>query len=219
MKRIGHVLITAMVFSAIAVPLAKGQNSTQPAGSTAVQSTSQVTSQSESLGDYARSLRKDKKPVAPKTFDNDNLPTDDKLSVVGNAEPAPTDSQAAQTGDQNQAGDKQADDSSKKADSQSPEERQKANDDWKGKIAAQKDKIDLLSRELDVLQREYKLRAAAMYADVGNRLRNAAQWDKEDAQYKQQIADKQKAVDDAKQQLDDMQEQARKAGVPSSMRE
>ena len=77
----------------------------------------------------------------------------------------------------------------------------------------------MLSRELDVLQREYQVRAAAMYADVGNRLRNSADWDKQDAQYKQQIADKQKAVDDAKQKLDDMQEEARKAGVPASARE
>jgi hypothetical protein len=69
----------------------------------------------------------------------------------------------------------------------------------------------LLSRELDVLQREYRLRAAAFYADAGNRLRDAGAWDKEDAQYKQQIAAKQKAVDDAKKQLDDLQEQARKA--------
>jgi len=47
-----------------------------------------------------------------------------------------------------------------------------------------------------------------MYADAGNRLRNAGAWDKEDAQFKQQIADKQKALDQAKQTLDDLQEQA-----------
>ena len=77
------------------------------------------------------------------------------------------------------------------------------------------DQIDLLGRELDVLQREYQIRAAAMYADAGNRMRNSADWDKQDAQYKQQIADKQKALDDAKQKLEDMQEDARKAGVPA----
>ena len=76
-----------------------------------------------------------------------------------------------------------------------------------------------MSRELDVLQREYQLRAAAMYADAGNRLRNEGDWDKQDAQYKQQIADKQKALDDAKQKLEDMLEDARKAGVPASIRE
>jgi hypothetical protein len=58
-----------------------------------------------------------------------------------------------------------------------------------------------------------------MYSDAGNRMRNSAQWDKEDRDYKQQIEDKQKAVDAAKQGLDDLMEQARKAGVPSKMRE
>ena len=58
-----------------------------------------------------------------------------------------------------------------------------------------------------------------MYADAGNRMRNSADWDKQEAEYKQKIADKQKAVEDAKQKLDDMQEDARKAGVPASMRE
>ena len=87
-----------------------------------------------------------------------------------------------------------------------------ADKQWADKIAGQKDQIDLLGRELDVLQREYQIRAAAMYADVGNRMRNSADWDKQDAQYKQQIADKQKALDDAKQKLEDLQEDARKAG-------
>jgi hypothetical protein len=58
-----------------------------------------------------------------------------------------------------------------------------------------------------------------MYADVGNRLRNSGDWDKQDADYKQKIADKQKALDDAKQKLEDIQEDARKAGTPSSIRE
>ena len=97
--------------------------------------------------------------------------------------------------------------------------KQKMFEEWKNKISAQKDKIDLLTRELDVLQREYRLRAAAFYADAGNRLRNSGNWDQEDAKYKQQIDDKQKALDAAKQQLDDMQDHARKAGVPSGLRE
>jgi hypothetical protein len=58
-----------------------------------------------------------------------------------------------------------------------------------------------------------------MYADAGNRLRNSGTWDKEDTDYKKKIEEKKKAVDDAKQQMDDMQEEARKAGVPTSVRE
>ena len=77
----------------------------------------------------------------------------------------------------------------------------------------------MLGREFDVLQREYQIRAAAMYADAGNRMRNSADWDKQDTQYKQQIADKQKSLDDAKQKLEDLQEEARKAGASASARE
>jgi hypothetical protein len=77
----------------------------------------------------------------------------------------------------------------------------------------------MLTREVDVANREYRLRAAAFYADAGNRLRNSGTWDKEDSQFKEQMADRQKKLDDAKKQLEDLQEQARRAGVPSSMRE
>ena len=99
------------------------------------------------------------------------------------------------------------------------EERQKMLDEWKKRLDDQKTQIASAEKELDLLNREYRLRAAAMYADVGNRLRNSVSWDKEDREYKQQIAEKEKAVADAKQKLDDMQESARKAGVPSSVRE
>lgn len=90
---------------------------------------------------------------------------------------------------------------------------------WGEKITSQKQQIELAERELNVLQREYQIRAAAMYADAGNRLRNQADWDKQDTQYKQQIADKQQALDNAKQKLEDLEEEARKAGVPASIRE
>jgi hypothetical protein len=181
----------------------------------------------DNLGDYARNVRKDKgqKPGATKKFDNDNLPKNDKLSIVG---PAPSESASAPAAEQTaasasstpaaEAGAKEpAKETAAKA-GQSAEERQKAYNEWKDKIAAQKNQLDLASREFDVLQREYRLRAAAFYADAGNRLRNSGSWDKEDTQYKQQIAQKQKAVDAAKQQLEALQEQARKAGVPASMR-
>jgi hypothetical protein len=176
------------------------------------QSAAQTQDQS-SLGDYARKVRKD--PVAPKAkpkvFDNDNLPTDDKLSVVGEQSAANAGSPAP--ADQKDAA------AAKPAGSPEDEQakKQAAWKSWQDRLTAQKDQIDLASRELDVLQREYQLRAAAMYADAGNRMRNSAEWDKQEAQYKQQITDKQKAIEDGKQKLEDMQEEARKASVPSAM--
>lgn len=160
----------------------------------------------QSLGEVARSTRKAKvQPTSStKHFDNDNLPTTDKLSVVGpapaaNAQSADPNAAAAQT----PAVDPKA----------AAEERQRAADEWKDKIADQKKNIDSLNRELDLTQREYRLRAVAQYSDAGNRLRNSAQWDKDEADFRKQLDEKQKAVDAAKKELDNLQEQARKAGV------
>jgi hypothetical protein len=164
----------------------------------------------QSLGDYARAARK-RKPEPSSTsrhYDNDNLPTNENLSVVG---PPPTTANAGQGAvntSSTPATKAPAADPAKAA-----AENQKMADEWKKKLDKQKEKIDSLNHELDLDQREYRLRAAAMYSDAGNRLRNAAQWDKDDAQYKSDVDGKQKALDAARQEFDEMQEQARKAGI------
>ena len=194
---------------------------------------SQNSSSGSSLGDYARQVRKDPgtAPSKPKVFDNDNLPKVDKLSVIGqtpatatansaDAKAKPSDSATPAAGEAKAATDNKASDAKAGADAKAPEDpatKQAAAKQWADKIATQKEQIDLLTRELDVLQREYQIRAAAMYADAGNRMRNSADWDKQDAQYKQDIADKQKTLDDAKQKLEDLQEEARKAGAPPAV--
>jgi hypothetical protein len=201
-----------------------------PAGAQNQASTaSQNSSSGSSLGDYARQVRKDPgNTTKPKVFDNDNLPREDKLSVVGRPATPAADSADAKTAQTESAAssDAKAGAAPEKAPLTStpkaPDDdktKENAVKQWADKLAAQKDQIDLLTRELDVLQREYQIRAAAMYADAGNRMRNSADWDKQDTQYKQQIADKQKAIEDAKQKLEDTQEDARKAGVPASVRE
>ena len=203
MKRIAYMGMAAMFLLGVL---------TLPAGA-----------QSDSLGDYARNARKDKdkQPSSAKKYDNDNLPRNETLSIVGNTTEEPSDKAAADaTPAATPASDQSAANPAPKAEKpkEAADERQKEFSQWKDKITGQKGQIDLLGRELDVLQREYRLRAAAFYADAGDRLRNSANWDKEDRQYKAQIAEKQKAADAAKQQLNDLQEQARKAGVPASMR-
>jgi hypothetical protein len=219
MDRITHLWLATVVLGAVLVNSSTAQNPGQNAG--APSAGTQATNASEpSLGNYARTLKKDKKQEASKKFDNDNLPREDKLSVVGSTGSA----DSATTGEDQQAA--SADSSSRdkgKAPRVTPgetsEQRQQVYDQWKDKISSQQSEVDLRSRELDVQQREYKLRAAEFYSDAGERLRNQAAWDKEDAEYKQRIAEKQKALDEAKQKLDDVQEDARKAGVPSSVRE
>ena len=156
-----------------------------------------VGAQSEPLGDYARAIRKeDKAPASAKKYDNDNLPSSDNISVVGNSTDTagPEDANPAPAANAAKPEDGATAARSGTAGLQQSRGGRKTNDDWKQKISDQQGKVDLLSRELDVTQREYRLRAAAFYADAGNRLRGSATWDKEDAQYKQQIAQKQKAL-------------------------
>jgi hypothetical protein len=197
MKRIANVFLTEVILAGMLVAVSGAQ--------------------SEPLGDYARSIRKgDKTAASAKKYDNDNLPSSDN-SVVGNATDSTGPEDANPAPEANSA--KPENGATPSAPSQDAAKKTDPNDAWKQKIADQQGKVDLLSRELDVTQREYRLRAAAFYADAGNRLRGSATWDKEDAQYKQQIAQKQKAVDDAKKALDDLKEQARKAGVPAKLRE
>ena len=57
------------------------------------------------------------------------------------------------------------------------------------------------------------MRAAVFYSDAGNRLRDAGDWDKQDAQYKSDMDSKQKAIESAKEQLTQLQEDAHKAGI------
>ena len=195
-------------------------------------------SQEPSLGDYARNAKKDKKAVA-KTFDNDNIPMEDTLSVVG-APASPSNAQTSpQTPADSSASTENADgsissgtkpipgahaakidpdkDKEQITPGEAAEDRQKVFDKWQGKLGDQQQKVELLNRELDVMQREYKIKVADMYGDAGSRLRNESNWDKQDADYKQKLEEKQKALTDAKQNMDDMQEDARKSGVPSSV--
>lgn len=205
MKRIVYFWMIAVLAFVIALPLSFAQSS---------------------LGDAARANRKEKssEPAPTRVFDNDNLPAQEHINVVGKQpaqEPASlAESSQAKTQDDNATQDKDSKTTKLTADSdQQGDDHDKINEQWHKRISDQKDTIKLLERESDVLQREYRLRAAAMYADVGNRLRNSASWDKEEKDYKNRIEAKQKELDLAKRQLGDMQEEARKAGVPAGMRE
>src|SRR5450631_4470700 len=135
------------------------------------QSSSSGTPSGSSLGDYARQVRKDPGAAQKKkVFDNDNLPVDDKLSIVGptpastpssdtSAEAKPADSAAAPAAgaaptDAKAQGDGKA---PLKSSAKTPEEdaaakeseKQAAIKQWGDKITAQKDQIDLTARELD----------------------------------------------------------------------
>jgi predicted RNase H-like nuclease (RuvC/YqgF family) len=161
-----------------------------------------ATAQSESLGDYARAMRKQKRPPAKMVYTNDNLPTTTTISVVG--QPPLTTEVSPAAGPQ---------DEKAKAE---PKEDKTSEAKAQDQISQQKKKIADLEHELDLLQREYKLQVANYYADAGTQLRDQKNWSDQEAKYRADIADKQKQIDEAKAQLQEMQEQARQADAQSS---
>ncbi|MGB9203421.1 MAG: hypothetical protein WCB94_05530 [Terriglobales bacterium] len=168
----------------------------------------------QSLGDYARAVRKDKAEPssASRHYDNDNLPTGQPLSVVG-PPPAADANAAPEAGDAKpESSDKAAAANPAAADA-ADAERQKAAEDWKMKIDEQQKKLDSLNHDLDLAQREYRLRVASQYDSEANRIQNAGQWGKENAQYRTDTEAKQKAIEAAQQELNDIQDQAHKAGI------
>jgi hypothetical protein len=169
----------------------------------------------QSLGDYARTARKDKAAPAPtaRHYDNDNLPVNDTLSVVGQAPPpASVAGDPAKDTDAKAASAKTADATSADPNGSSAD-KQKAAEEMKKKLDRQQEKINSLNREIDLDQREARLRAAAYYQDAGTKLRNPADWNKQQTQDTNDAAEKQKSLDAARQQLEQMQEDARKAGI------
>ena len=213
MKRSLSLWVGVIVLIAAASNMASGQAQQQP------------------LGDYARAVKRTKAPAAKtaaKVYDNDNLPPAASINVAGNdAKPASdqkddakqdqdTPKNPEETAKQEAPAGEKKPEAQLKA-GQSAEDRQKALDAVKEKLAGQKDKISLLSRELDVLQREHQLKAAEFYANTARRTQNPNGFQSEDAKYKEQIADKQKQLDEAKGKLSGMEDEAHKAGAPNSI--
>lgn len=162
----------------------------------------------QSLGDVARRQRQQKKPAATRVYTNDDLPTNAPINI--GASPAGEDTKAAET---------KAAERTDAAAPAVPEDKDKLAAAWRAKFDEQNKAIGLLERELDVLQREYRQRAAAVYGDAGNRLRDDRKWADDDRKYQADIADKQKQLADARQKLDDLREEARKAGLPGAVAE
>lgn len=174
--------------------------------------------QADSLGDYARNVRKEKRSPAKKVYTNDNLPSTASISVVGPLAPSPEEKPAAKPQDEKSKRDKDKDKDqkgSKTSENKAPQDEQ----GWRDQLDAQKKKTVDLEHELDLLQREYKLRVADWYGDAGTQMRDQKKWADEETKFRTDIADKQKQVEESKAQLQDMEEQARKAGMASSVSE
>jgi hypothetical protein len=175
--------------------------------------------QSDSLGDYARAVRKEKRPVAKKSYTNDNLPNSASISIVGAPDPAGVqDNQQGEAPAAKLPDDKSKQDKGKAQKEDSAVEKKTPQDDkeWAGQIADQKKHIADLEHELELLQREHNLRVADYYGNPSYGLAEQKKWLDDETKSRAEIADKQKQVDQAKAELQEMEEGARKASVTSS---
>ncbi len=168
-------------------------------GASALALSAAAAAQSQSLGDYAREVRKNKKPNPNvKVYDNDNLPGNATISVLGEAsnpkEAAKDEKQAAV----------------------SDEERKKQQQQMAGAVAEQRKKIAGLEHDVELLNREERIRTAEYYSDPGVQLRNPQAWTQQEMKMHSDIAAKSQELEAARAKLSQMQEAARKAGVPSS---
>lgn len=170
-----------------------------------------VTASAQSLGDVARQQRAKKPAPSPsaKVYTNDTIGSaaSERADSETPTAPATSDSTAP------------AAEGSESPSSSSADELAKKEAEWKGKFAEQKKVIAQLEREIDVLNRENKLRAATFYSDAGNRLRDEKKYAEDDRKYQADIAAKEQELATAKQTFEDMQEQARKDGMPSRVSE
>jgi chromosome segregation ATPase len=177
-------------------------------------------SDTQSLGDIARANRAHKQqhqPVAEhKVYDNDNLPSDAIINLAGSPDDDSADAKDKDEKDKKDKADAKGD--KKKKDLSATEQRLQEQADWAKRIDDQRKEIEKAQHELEVAQRDQASRATAYYSDAGQRLRDDKKWVEEQQKLQSEIADKQKAIDAARQKLEDMQEEARKAGMPSSVR-
>lgn len=169
---------------------------------------------SQTLADSARQAQAKKKTqtATGHVYTNDNIEFHSAP-----AEPAPAKTgDAAASADAATNADGTAKPDAADAAKAAAEEKAKAADAIKEKFAKQQSDIELLKRELDVLQRENHIRAAVFYADAGSRLRDPGAYAAADQKYQADIAAKQKAIADGQANLDKIREEARRAGVPLS---
>ncbi len=112
---------------------------------------------------------------------------------------------------------KEAEPDKEKPKAEDPAETQKKLDnEWQTKIAAERAKIESSKRELDLIDREYRLKASSYYADPGNRLRDPKGWQDSEQEYRTKSAELKQQIAEGESKIADMQEEARKAGASHS---
>ena len=161
-----------------------------------------------SLADAAAKAKAEKKAAPAK-----HVYTNDDIVVPEPAAAPATDAKDAAGTDAKADAGKSADDKDK--DKKDPKDVAK-NDALKAKIADLKKSIADQQKDISLMEREHQIKTAEYYADAGTQLRTSGQWFVDEQKYQDDLAAKRKTLSDAQASLDELNEQARKAGVPTS---
>ena len=175
-----------------------------------------VSAGAQSVVDVARASRaRQKANPNAKVIDNDVIPS--AIDASSYASPYASAKASDDKKDDSSAKKDAAKDENKTGDKTSTaDDDQKNIDSWMKLINDEKKEIRQLERELNVAQREAGVRSAVYYADAGTMLRDSAKYAEDNRKLQAEIETKTQALASAKQKLADLEEQARKAGVPSS---
>ena len=162
-----------------------------------------------SLATAAAQAKAEKKATPAKhVYTNDDIVT---------PEPAPAPSATAKDATGADAAKTDADKSAGSADKDKDKKEAAAkNDALKAKIADLKKSVSDQQKEINIMEREHQIKTAEYYADAGTQLRTSGQWFIDEKSYQDDLANKKKALSDAQASLDQLNEQARKAGIPTS---
>lgn len=159
----------------------------------------------QSLGDVAREERGKQRTPSKRVYTEDDLRSDDKLTNSSSARDAekPTDKEEAAR--------KAEEDEIAREERKASEAVQK--DVVRTIVEQQKRAVDEIAREIDLNEREWKLRASAYYADAGNRLRNERKWVEDEKKHQGDMVKLRLRLDAAKKALEESRDKARKAGL------
>lgn len=159
----------------------------------------------QSLGDVARQSRTAPKPRAARVITNDDVETSPASRSAVSEETRKSDDTPvpgeAQKGAQQEKG--------KSAAKEQPSE----SESWNKKVSDLQTHIAQLQKDVEELRDKQARRVGVYYADAGSRLRDPAQWTKDQQLLQDETTRKEKQIEELRQQLEDTRERARKLGI------
>ncbi len=172
--------------------------------------TATAVASAQALGDVARKERTKQKPQAARTYTNEDIPS---VDIPKDAPKTDAASSVEAAKSPEGEGDAKADGSKQESKKTAAEQKAALNAEWKDKISGAKSAVASIEREINLMEREQKLRGAVYYADAGNKLRDEKLWADTQKKYQEDLAARQKDLAAANQKLEQAREAARKAGA------